>query len=319
MPANLRWRPSLLSLSVALIVGIVAVVGFSLTDRNTSQQEQDLLQSNANQAAAYASQVLSGLGETLASAAAVVKSTDASPTAFEGAEHVPSPLALLLVQKTGATYVVTAASGRAFHAGQELSGAALATVQGSRSTLTAGPVTSEGKLSTARFAIGAPTVTAGYVIYEQFSLNPFTATPVTTGKPFEQLNATLYGPGAIGPRNLLISTSSSLPLSGPQATASVAVGSSHYSLVASARSPFIGGFAKFSSLALLVLGLLLAFIIGVTIEILHRRQRYSKALVDERTSELERSLKNLEEAQDALVRGERLTAIGEMAGVVAPP
>jgi signal transduction histidine kinase len=94
------------------------------------------------------------------------------------------------------------------------------------------------------------------------------------------------------------------------------VGSSHYSLVASARSPFIGGFAEFSSVALLVLGLLLAFIIGVTIEILHRRQRYSKALVDERTAELERSLNNLEEAQDALVRGERLTAIGEMAGVV---
>ncbi|HEY3841660.1 MAG TPA: HAMP domain-containing sensor histidine kinase [Acidimicrobiales bacterium] len=312
----MRWRPSLLSLSVALIVGIVAVVGFALTERNTSQQEQDLLQSNANQAAAYASQVLSGLGETLASAAAVVKSTDASPAAFESAEHVPGPLALVLVKKTGATYTVTAASGSGFQPGQVLTGPTLATVQGARSTLTAGPVTTNKKLSTARFAMGAPTVSAGYVIYEQFTLNPYTATPVTTGKPFAQLNATLYGPGAIRPGNLLISTSSSLPLSGPKATASVPVGSSHYSLVASARSPFIGGFAKFSSLALLVLGLLLAFIIGVTIEILHRRQRYSKALVDERTAELERSLKNLEEAQDALVRGERLTAIGEMAGVV---
>ena len=36
----------------------------------------------------------------------------------------------------------------------------------------------------------------------------------------------------------------------------------------------------------------------------------------ERTGDLERSLRELHDAQDALVRGERLSALGEMASVV---
>jgi signal transduction histidine kinase len=60
----------------------------------------------------------------------------------------------------------------------------------------------------------------------------------------------------------------------------------------------------------------MALIIGITIETLHRRQRYAIGLVEERTADLNRSLQNLETAQDALVRGERLTAVGEMAMVV---
>jgi two-component system sensor histidine kinase HydH len=56
--------------------------------------------------------------------------------------------------------------------------------------------------------------------------------------------------------------------------------------------------------------------VGGTVEILVRRQRYAAHQVAERTADLERSLRELHAAQDALVRGERLSALGEMASVV---
>ena len=304
-----RRRPSVLTLAVVLILAVVSVVGFVLTKRNTDQQEQALLQSNTGQAAAYASQIFESLGTTLSSAAAVVTSTNGSPTAFDQAEAVPPPLVLLLVKKTGSDYVVSAGSGSGFQPGQTLQGAALSTVAGAGAKFSAGPVTYNGKLSTARFAIGAPTLPAGLVIYEQFSLDPFTATPVTTGKPFAQLKVALYGAGPISTQNLLVSTSSSLPLTGSMARSPITVGASQWTLVAVARSPFIGGFARSSSIIVLVLGLVMALIVAIAIEILVRRQRYAEALVEERTQELTRS-------QSALVRRERLSAVGEMATVI---
>ena len=307
--ATRRRLPSILTVSVVVVLAVVSVVGFVLTKRNTDQQEQALLQSNTGQAAAYASEIFSGLAATLTSAAAVVTSTNGSPAAFEQAEAAPAPLVLLLVKKTGADYVVTAGSGSGFQPGQTLQGDSLSTVAHAGAKYSAGPVTFNGKLSTARFAIGAPTLPAGLVIYEQFSLDPFTATPVTTGKPFVQLKAALYGAGPVSTHNLLVSTSPSLPLTGSMARATVAVGTSQWTLVAVARSPFIGGFARSSSIIVLVLGLLLALLVAIAIEALVRRQRYAEALVEERTEELTKS-------QAALVRRERLSAVGEMATVI---
>jgi signal transduction histidine kinase len=306
--ATSRRLPSSLTVSVVIVLAVVSVVGFVLTKRNTDQQEQALLQSNTGQAAAYASEIFTGNAATLTSAAAEVTSTNGSPTAFEKAEAVPAPLVLLLVKKTGADYVVAAGSGSGFQPGQTLQGDALSTVAHAGAKYGAGPVTFNGKLSTARFAIGAPTVPTGLVIYEQFSLDPFTATPVTTGKPFVKLKAALYGAGPVSTHNLLVSTGP-LPLSGSMARASVAVGTSQWTLVAVARSPFIGGFARSSSVIVLVLGLLLALLVAIAIEALVRRERYAEALVRERTEELTKS-------HAAFVRRERLSAVGEMATVI---
>lgn len=307
--ATSRRRPSLLTLAIVAVLAVVSVVGFVLTKRNTDQQEQALLQSNTGQAAAYASEIFGELATTLTSAAAVATSTNGSPAAFAKAEAVPSPLVLLLVKKTGAGYVVAAGSGSGFQPGQILQGDALSTVAGAGAKFNAGPVTHTGKLSTARFAIGAPTVPAGLVVYEQFSLDPFTATGVTTGKPFAQLKVALYGSGPVSTHNLLVSTSPSLPLTGSMARAGVPVGTSQWTLVAVARSPFIGGFARSSSIIVLVLGLVVALLVAIAIEALVRRQRYAEALVEERTEELTKS-------QAALVRRERLSAVGEMATVI---
>jgi signal transduction histidine kinase len=301
---------------------LATVVGFGLTKHNNDQQEQSLLQSNTSEAAAYTSAEFSGLGTSLSSAAAYVEFTDGSPSKF-GLEYKAS---FLLVKKSGADYVVAAGSVGGFHLGQVLEGATLATVEragrakpvNGQIPFIAGPVNFNGSLSTARFAVAvqpAASVPAGLVIYDQIPLDPYKL-PKAILKPFEPLLATLYGSGNTDVGHLLVSTSSSAALSGPVARATVTVGASDWTLVAAARHPFIGGFAKFFPTFLLVLGLLMALIVGTAVEILHRRQRYASELVEERTSDLNRSLQNLEAAQDALVRGERLTAVGEMAMVV---
>jgi signal transduction histidine kinase len=303
---------------VALILVIVSLVGFGLTQRSTNRQEQALLQGDTNQAAAYASQVFSGLGTSISSAAAVVKSANGSPSAFEKSAGggAASPLVSLLVKRTGSGYTVIAATGKGFHQGQVLDGPTLATVRSAGTQVIAGPVIFDGKSSTARFAVGLSKSPSDLVVYEQFTLKPFEATPVTAGKPFDQLVAALYGTGRLDIHHLLISTSRSIPHGGPVAKASVEVGSSHWTLVAAARQPLIGGFARSSPEILLVLGILMALLIGASVEILQRRQRYANELVEERTADLNRSLQDLKEAQTALVLGERLSAVGEMAMVV---
>jgi signal transduction histidine kinase len=57
-------------------------------------------------------------------------------------------------------------------------------------------------------------------------------------------------------------------------------------------------------------------LVAATVEVFDRRSRYAAHVADERTADLRAALAELRQAQDALVRAERLTALGEMASVV---
>ncbi len=312
-------RPSLISVAVVLILAIFTIVGYTLTEHDSSQHEQALLQNATNQAAFSASGILGEFGNSLGSLAAVVTATNGNVAAFEQTQEFQGFGkfgAIALLQDSGSHYTLAAGSN-GFPNGA-LSPTTLALVKqvtfGSTSTFVAGPVSFDGKLTTARFAIGTTAAAARYVIFVQFTLNP--SAVVTSAKPFSELNYLLYGPGPTNSHDLFVSSIKSLSLTGQIARATVDVGTSKWTLVASARHPFIGGYVQSLSMSILILGLLVALIAGGTIEILHRRHRYSQRLVEEKTADLEQSLRNLEEAQDALVRGERLTAVGEMAMVV---
>ena len=80
-------------------------------------------------------------------------------------------------------------------------------------------------------------------------------------------------------------------------------------LVAAAKSPLAGRFPNAAPYVVLAFGLLLALAVGSVIEVVVRRQRYASSLVAERTAELLAS-------QEALVRSERLSAVGQMTTVV---
>jgi signal transduction histidine kinase len=314
-----RLRPSFLSASVALILVAFSVGGFALTEHDNTRQEQTLLQNTTNVAAFAASQALNAIGSALGSLAAVVSATNGSPTSFEQTQIVKAFAGagvVGLINVTTPSYTIAASSHNGFPTGtldstQETLIKRVANAHSSQ--YLAGPVSFDGKLTTARFAVAAQTASAKFVVYAQFTINP---RQLTDTKAFSELNYLLYGAGPTTVHNLFVSSVSSLSLSGPVARAKVAVGGSNWTLIASAKHPFIGSYVHSLSIIILLLGLLIALIAGGTIEVLHRRHRYARALVEERTADLELSLINLEEAHQTLIRGERLTAIGEMAGVV---
>lgn len=312
-----RRRPRLLSSAVAATLVAVSIIGFVLTLQSADQQERALLQSQANQAATYASSALSAVFSTLDSAAAVVTVTHGSPAAFDQVAEVPSPLSTVLAKKVGDGYVVTATTGSGFRTGEMLSGEALATVEHAGSDLKAGPADFNGRRrAVVRFAITPPSGPAGMVIYEQATFDPFTITPIIAGRAFNDLDAVMYGGPRVDRHDLVLATTPDGRIAGPAAQARVAIGGSTWLLSAVSRQPLIGGVAEAAPYVILLVGVLMAIVAGVALEVVLRRHRYANSLVEERTAELSRSLEELRTAQEALVRGERLTAVGEMATVV---
>jgi signal transduction histidine kinase len=313
-----RWTLSWVALAVGAVLVVLSVGGYFLLQHSVNQQEAAQLDNETTDAGVAASQAFSGIVSALSSDAAAVQLTDASPSGFlhfvDPTGSAQGPLSVNLVRQTGDAYVVVAATGTGFTAGQALTGAALSTVQQAKATgVTTGPVTSNGKVSYGRFALRVP---GNLVIYEQFKINPHINIAASFGHAFSQLNLALYGPGPAHPDNLLIVTTKTLPLAGPTSQTTLKVGASTWTLVAAAKSPFVSGLASSGPIVLLVLGLLIALTVVLIIEIVQRRHRYAQALVEERTADLNASLQELRDAQDALVQSERLSAVGEMASVI---
>jgi signal transduction histidine kinase len=305
------WRPSPLAVGVALVVAAATVLGFALTSRSVSSQNQALLKSASTQAAEYVSSIVSGFGSTLDALASGVTLTNGSPTEFE-AEAKPlaaGPLTMILARKTAAGYVVSAVAGQGPVVGQPVGPNMQQTLTKAGADLTAGKVHYDGKTTTLGFAIGPPLVPSGLAIFEQVTISPFLAITATQAAPFKALRAAVYGSRHPSTDNLVLANTRSLPLVGPSAEAPVSVGSATWWLVATARSPLAGGFPNAAPFIILGVGLLLALAIGSTVEVLVRRQRYATNLVAQRTAELDAS-------HAALMRSERLSALGEMASTV---
>jgi signal transduction histidine kinase len=315
-PMNRRWIPSPVSVLIGAIIVLLSVGGYFLLQHNVDQQETSLLVSNTTDAGETASYAFSGVIASLTNTADVVQLTNASPTQFldYGALSKSSEV---LVRKTGDHYVVVASRVPGFQPGETLTGPALATVQLARGKAgVSGAVTSNGKVSDARFAVQVPPVPSGLYVYEQLAIPTHINLSKVIGQAFSNLNATLYGPGPARSANLLLSSTMKLPLTPPTASAKVGIGKSNWMLVANARTPFVSGLASSGPLILLVMGLFIALIVSLTVETVQRRHRYAQALVDERTADLNASLRELKETQDALVQQERLSAVGEMASVI---
>jgi signal transduction histidine kinase len=312
-----RWLPSPISLAIAAVIIFVSVGGYFFLQHSVDQQERALLENQTTDAGATASGVFGQITSGISSDATVVKLTGASPSAFE-ALNPPSPNSLLsvnLVRRTGDQYVVAVATGKGFTDGEVLSGPVLATIAGATGAgVVTGPVTSNGTLSYGRFATH---VSGDLYIYEQFAISPHVDVAAAVGsQAFSQLNIVMYGPGPTSPQNLLVATTRDLTLHGSTARTAVKVGASNWTIVASAKAPFVSGLAASGPLVLLILGLFIALIVTLIVEIVQRRHRYAQMLVEERTADLNASLQELKDTQDALVRSERLTAVGEMASVI---
>jgi signal transduction histidine kinase len=305
------WRASPLAVVSALVIAAAAILGFFLAKHSVEGQNQALLSQDTTQAAGYVSSLTSTLSSTLDALAPGVAATNGSPLAFETQAKplAAGPFTLLLARKNGAQFVATAVAGTGFKTGQVLDPTLTATLDKASSGIVAGPVHYDGKTTTFGLALGPPLVPAGLAIYELVTLDPFVATTATQAAPFHVLKAAVYATRTPAPSQLVLANTRVLPLTGSTVAAPVPVGSSKWWLVAAAKSPLAGRFPNAAPYVVLIFVLLLAVAVGTVIEVVVRRQRYANALVDVRTTELLAS-------QEALVRGERLSAVGQMTTVV---
>jgi signal transduction histidine kinase len=330
-----KWqRASPLSLAVVVLVAAVAVVAFFLIRSSSSQQSHRLLRDEVSQASLIGSSTFDALVTEVTGLVAPVAEYNPSELqstlntfAHSGAS---AGAAVGVFKPTSAGFVAVAGSGAGLSPGRSASGELAATLSeaqlahSSSSLIPAsyvpGQVERSGSSSKIGFAsrVGGTGATSDEVIYFGFKIDPFTAvsTLVTNKGPFEQLRLALYGSVHADSARLVVATTRGLPLQGSSVTTLVPVGAGKWLLVAQARTPLAGSFSAAAPWVILGLGLFLALAIAMVVEVLVRRHRYAAQMVAARTEQLEASLVELREAQEKLVRGERLAALGEMASVV---
>lgn len=302
-------RISPVTVVVAVLIAGAAVAGCVLTKHNNDVQARTLLANQTSQAALYANGQFGNFGSTLASLATVTQLTQGSAAAFDAQtrSYQGTPLEVALARRSGDAFMVVAGSG--FPAGSSLPATLTPTLASVGASFAPTPVMQHGNRTTVGFAIGPPAVPAGDVVYMQFTIDPYGAIPASESRPFGLLDVALYGAPRAEPGTLVVTTTRDLPLQGELDSAKVTVGTGRWTLVTSPRRSLLGPAAAATPWIVLGLGLLVALFTAATLEVLSRRQRYARQLVDERTTELLAS-------QEALVRSERLSAVGEMTTVI---
>jgi hypothetical protein len=261
------------SARVAIVLIVVSLVAFLVTRHLTAQDENSLLQSDAGQVAALTSLNLSGAVSLLDPLAADVTATDGSPSAFlaDAQPLVHPPLSAALAKAYLTHFVVFAAVGPATRTGHVLGDAIVIATHREASAPSPGPVVSLPGNGIAYFAVGAPLVPDGNLVYIQVSLSPL-MTKVMMGPAFADLRVALYGSPHPTEASLLALSSGGLLPHGAVASVPVLVDGVSWTLIAQARSPLIGGLATSAPVIILVLGLSLAVALGFALELLARRR-----------------------------------------------
>jgi signal transduction histidine kinase len=319
----MRMRP--LSMLVLLAVAVLATASFVFTRHVVSDQEHKLLKQRTDEASLYLSSLLGSIRSQFSSLAGTAAATDANPDAFRRSTKlltsVPGGFATMALVRTNGQ--VVAQSGHPIPTTLDGPRAVAVQTAVAKAGLTGGLVSTPlfGGNSNDRnlgFAYTSPAL-PGYAIYAESIVHPRVASPTTSGQPFSELIAAVYVGTKVDDSQLLTASAGAgtLPLHGDIAAATSPVGEGQpWLLVAKARRPLVGSAATATPWillgAVLVVGMFGVFIV----ETLARRREYALAVADERTEELKGSMRELADAQEQLVRSERLAAIGELASTI---
>jgi signal transduction histidine kinase len=302
---------------LVLAIFVAAAIGaFALAQRLSDQQERRLLDERTSEVSLILSDAL---GAALQSALSSLASSAAqSPAAFDAAakKAATGDVTVALLAKDRGGWVVRAAKGSGLSANQTLTGSRAAFVAEVGEKVHSAVLSMSTGDSRLAVAIGPPTAPAGTVIYEEQPVKPTQRTTVTDSQPFHELNAALYVGSRQDPKNLILTTASSMPLRGRVSTSAVQVGGDTWLVAASAREPLAGSLTGNMPAILLTAVLLIGLAMTALVEAVSRRRDYAVELVAERTAALRQSLDQLEQTQQALVASERLAALGQMAATV---
>ncbi len=291
-----------------MVVAGLSVASSLLLRQGVDRQATTLLKNNAGQIELLFQSSLSSLQGQLRATAALTANASNAPSVFA------AQAATLRTQPTTTvTYVDLSGSPRiVFAAGDALQPgplpAALVPVAERASQGLSGGIVRLGGHTEVAIA-AAPTSAPHAVALQVSPIDPSKPTPNHSG-PYSHVYVNIYGSATIDPQSLILTTYGPHPLPGPVATAPLRLGSLDWLIAVSSIGSLVGGSADTAPWIVLAIGLLVAVMAGVVVEVLSRRQHYAQALAEKRTAELV-------EAQHVAIRQERLAAIGEMASVVS--
>jgi signal transduction histidine kinase/DNA-binding response OmpR family regulator len=301
------FRIRFLTAVVLVAMLIVSVLGFSMSKRLVDKQERQTLEARANSVNAY---FLNLLNQTQ-SALGLLRSTNGMISNDpQGFTKNASPLVqtgsfkeIALAHQEADGYRVLAAVGDSTNVGGYLTGAAKAAADkapasrppdvapfGSTSVFKVGQQSRSGL---ALRTVSDPTT----IIYSEFELKPFknpASSPI-----FNDVSGALY----VGPKaktdQLLLTSTTKLPLTGKVIAKSLKVGPDEWLLTVSAKHHLLGTLAHKFPISLLIVALGITFLITFILELVARRRDYAFGLVEVRTRELKA-------ARDSAMQASRL-------------
>ncbi|MGA2520283.1 MAG: ATP-binding protein [Acidimicrobiales bacterium] len=305
-----RGPVSLLTVSVLIVVTALAVGSWAVIRSGVQRQDKALLQSDGSQIDLLLEATLDDVQTELRSMAFFTVSSGLSSQVFaeESKPLLASPTGSAAVVRIGKSApAVLFAAGPDLHQGQALPPALRQAAAQAATGLTAGVAEVDGQR--VLYLAAASTAAPGFVGMETGRLAEGIVPPDATG-PYSRVYLDLYD-GARPVRSRLVATTfggGALPA--PVTYSVTKLGNVSWLLEVSAREAPSGSYAEASPWIALAVGLIIALALALVVETLGRRNRHVARLVEERTAELL-------DAQKAIIRNERLAAVGEMATVVS--
>jgi signal transduction histidine kinase/ActR/RegA family two-component response regulator len=276
------------------------------------RQERELLSERASEVSMVLDGLVTNVQEELKLVGAVARGSSLSAQGFTAAASPGDPtlVGVALARPTTGGFVADLAAGPAMAAGQiftgrraEAMGRALVVA-----SLVATPVMADHGVLTMGFALGSPTAPPGTVIYREAVIRPDLPSRATASAPFSELVVSVYASPRPDPTQLVLTSGDSgSPAARPGTLLRpFAAGDSHWLLSVAARQPLVGSLVMRSPLVILVIGLLLSLAIFAVIDAMIRRRDYALCLVEERTAELQDSLRSLKAAEQQALQASQL-------------
>ena len=311
----IRWiRPRLVSFVVLVVLVMAALVVFGVSRRVVHDQERELLAERAGEVEAFLGNGVERVATSLRVLGPVGASPEPAAAALfaEGAERVieGNTKTVGVAEVDDGVFTVVAAVGDGPGVGERLTdGRAVLVARAlefDEPQVVADLIVDGGdtRLVLARRAKDLPVVA-----YQESVVVPDQPVAATPESPFQNLTVAVYASAVEDPDRLVITTESGLDPSGDVERVPFDLGADQWLLVVGAGEPLLGSFAPLVPWLLLAGGVVSALLVTVVIETLARRREYAVALVAERTTELEATLRELDETRAFL---ERLLTAGPM-------
>lgn len=295
------WRPASQTIIVFLSLLGLCLAAFGLTRADQIREESQFLGQRAAEVAALLTAGTGEIRSALTILAVLADSGDIDAFETAGRSLIQGAVrAVGLADLQDGELILVASTSEDIPTGDALNG--------DREALGRIALETEGLVSQVidvpdGLALGFAVTTADRqgIVFRETIINPGTPATTVRGQAFNDIDLALYAGPSADPEQLILSTVALGSLSGETHELTVPLGGGEWLLIVGPRGAVGSTLSAIAPWALLALGLTVTVAIASLVETVVRRRSYALALVEQRTSALEESLRE----QSALEASQR--------------